>query len=203
MFGQAFRGGPEPSFACGGLDAIKVTTRINQHIRAPQVRLVGHDGEQIGIVPLAQALELAKKSEMDLVEVAPNAKPPVCKVMDFGRLIYEQKRRLKESRKKARHLEMKEIKMRPNTDTHDYQTKLNHAKDFLEKGHKVKFTIMYRGREMAHFSRGTDLLNRTEIDLNETADIESRPSARGRTQSMVVAPKKTAKAKKDAAEAAE
>ncbi len=164
------------------------------------MRLVGHDGEQIGIVPLEQALETAKKVEMDLVEVAPNAKPPVCKVMDFGRLLYEQKRKLKESRKKARHLEMKEIKMRPNTDTHDYQFKLNHAKEFLEKGHKVKFTVMYRGREMAHFSRGTDLLKKAELDLDELADVESLPSARGRTQSMVVAPKKSAKNKKDATE---
>lgn len=135
---------------------------------------------------------MATEAQMDLVEVAPQSDPPVCRVMDYGRLIYEAKRKAKDARKKARHHELKEIKLRPNTDKHDYDTKLTHARDFLTKGHKVKFTVMYRGREMAHFERGTAILRRAKEDLGAEVDVEMEPSSRGRTQSMVVAPKKKA-----------
>ncbi|OPZ17542.1 MAG: Translation initiation factor IF-3 [candidate division BRC1 bacterium ADurb.BinA364] len=136
---------------------------------------------------------------MDLVEVAPDSSPPVCRIMDYGRILYDQKRRAKDQRKKTRTQELKEIKVRPNTDTHDYQTKLNHASEFLEKGHKVKLTIMYRGREMAHYDRGTAMLRRFETDLAPIADVEAQPAQRGRTQSMVVAPKKKKVAKESVA----
>ena len=152
--------------------------------------MIAADGEQVGIVPVEQARQLALEAQMDLVEVAPYATPPVCKIMDYGRLIYEQKRRAKDARKKARHHDLKEIKLRPNTDQHDLNTKLTHARDFLDKGHKVKLTVMYRGREMAHFERGTALLKRVAEELAEEAEVEMSPNTRGRTQSMVVAPRK-------------
>lgn len=152
--------------------------------------MVGVDGEQIGVVPIEKAREMAQAAQVDLVEVAPQADPPVCKIMDYSRLIYEQKRRAKDSRKKTRHQELKELKLRPGTDDHDFQTKLNHARDFLEKGHKVKFTVMYRGREMAYFDRGTAILKRAAEELGPLAEVEMTPSARGKTQSMIVAPAK-------------
>jgi len=159
-------------------------------VRALEVRLIAADGSQIGIVPLEKAQQLALEAQLDLVEVAPQASPPVCKIMDYDRLIYEQKRRAKDARKKARHHDLKEIKLRPNTDQHDYATKMVHAREFLSKGHKVKLTVMYRGREMAHFERGTAILRRVQTDLADEAEVEMAPNTRGRTQSMVVAPRK-------------
>jgi translation initiation factor IF-3 len=175
----------------GGHTAIKVTTRINTQIRAKEVRLVDQDGGQVGIVPLEKAQELAQEAELDLVEVAPQADPPVCRIMDHGRLVYEAKRRTKLARKRVRHQEMKEVKLRPNTSQHDYDFKINHVREFLAKGHKVKLTVMYRGAEMRHFERGTSMLKRLEADLTEEAEIETTPSSRGRSQSMVISPRKS------------
>lgn len=189
------------SFCVGGIRAIKdETVRINQQIRAREVRLISHDGAQVGVVPIEQARQMAEEVELDLVEVAPQAVPPVCRIMDFKRLLYEKKRREKEARKKTRHQELKEIKLRPNTDDHDFQTKMTHAKEFLDKGHKVKLTLMYRGREMAHQDRGTALLKRAGTELGETGEVEAMPSMRGKTQSMVVAPKRALKSAEKRAE---
>jgi len=178
-------------FRVGGICAIRDdTVRINQQIRAREVRLISHDGAQVGVVSIEQARQMAEEAELDLVEVAPQASPPVCRIMDFKRLLYEKKRREKEARKKTRHQELKEIKLRPNTDDHDFTTKMNHAREFLDKGHKVKLTLMYRGREMAHQDRGIALLKRAAGELSENGEVEAMPSMRGRTQSMVVAPKR-------------
>jgi len=175
----------------GGSCPIKdETVRINQHIRVREVRLIGHDGAQIGVVPIEQARQMADEVELDLVEVAPQASPPVCRIMDFKRLLYEKKRREKEARKKTRHQELKEIKLRPSTDDHDFDTKMNHAREFLDKGHKVKLTLQYRGREMAHQDLGMALFKRVESTLADAAEVEATPSMRGRSQSMVVAPKR-------------
>ena len=191
-----------PRNLTGGVCPIKDdTVKINHHIRAREVRLIGHDGSQVGVVPIEQALQMAAEVELDLVEVAPQASPPVCRIMDFKRLLYEKKRREKEARKKTRHQELKEIKLRPSTDDHDFDTKMNHAKEFLEKGHKVKLTLMYRGREMAHQDIGMALLKRAAMTLGEVADVEAMPSFRGRTQSMVVAPKRAKAAAEKRAEA--
>ena len=127
--------------------------RINDRIRAREVRLIGSEGEQMGTVPLPEALRIARESELDLVEVAPNAAPPVCKIMDFGRWQYEQEQRRKESRKKATNVVIKEMKFRPKIDDHDYTTKMKHVQRFLGEGNKVKLTIMFRGREMAQIGR--------------------------------------------------
>ncbi len=180
-----------PGLCVGGGCTIKDdTVRINNQIRAREVRLISHDGAQVGVVTVEQARQMAEEVELDLVEVAPQAVPPVCRIMDFKRLLYEKKRREKEARKKTRHQELKEIKLRPNTDDHDLETKMNHATDFLQKGHKVKLTLTYRGREMAHQELGVALLKRASERLAEVGEVEAMPNMRGRTQSMVVAPKR-------------
>ena len=129
---------------------------MNQEIRDREVRLIDQNNQQIGVVAIADALKMAQEAELDLVEVAPEAKPPVCKIIDFKKVIYEQKRRLRESRKKAKTIEVKEVKMRPSIDQHDYKTKMNHAREFLEAGNKVKITFTYKGREQTHQGRAHD-----------------------------------------------
>jgi translation initiation factor IF-3 len=141
---------------------------VNQEIRNREVRLIDQNNQQIGVVAIAEALRMAQEAELDLVEVAPEANPPVCKIIDFKKVIYEQKRRLRESRKKAKTIEVKEVKMRPSIDQHDYQTKMNHAREFLEAGNKVKVTFTYKGREQTHQSRAMALLDKV---LAEVADI--------------------------------
>ncbi len=180
--------------------------RINDRIRAREVLLIAEDGEQLGVRPLPQALSLAREAELDLVEVAPNANPPVCKIMDFRRYQYEQQQRRKESRKKATNVVVKEMKYRPKIDIHDYTTKTKKVQQFLGEGHKVKVTIMFRGREMAHPELGRKILDRLAGDVAEVAMVESAPRQDGRNMTMVLHPlkqqkPKPAKAPKPAAEA--
>jgi translation initiation factor IF-3 len=163
---------------------------VNDRIRAPQVRLVGPDGAQIGIVSVQDALGRAQELDLDLVEVAPNANPPVCRIMDYGKFKYERDVRQKEARKRQSRVEVKEIKMRPKIDRHDYEIKKGHVERFLRTGARVKVTIMFRGREMAHTELGQRLLSRLTEDLSELANVETFPKLDGRNMVMVVAPVK-------------
>ena len=175
--------------------AAEEEARINDRIRAREVLLIAEDGEQLGVRPLPQALALAREAELDLVEVAPNAKPPVCKIMDFRRYQYEQQQRRKESRKKATNVVVKEMKYRPKIDIHDYTTKTKKVQQFLGEGHKVKVTIMFRGREMAHPELGRKILDRLAADVGEVAIVESAPRQDGRNMTMVLHPLKQQKPK--------
>tara|TARA_R110000764_G_scaffold83904_1_gene164500 strand:+ start:132 stop:596 length:465 start_codon:yes stop_codon:yes gene_type:complete len=151
--------------------------------------LVGKDGEQIGVVSITEALELAEQNSLDLVEISPNAEPPVCKVMDYGKFIFEKSKAQKEQKKKQKQIQVKEIKFRPGTDEGDYQVKLRNLRRFLEGGDKAKVTIRFRGREMAHQDIGIDLLNRVKSDLEDIANCESFPNrVEGRQMIMVLAP---------------
>jgi translation initiation factor IF-3 len=163
---------------------------VNDRVRAPQVRLVGPDGAQIGIVTIQEALRIAQELDLDLVEVAPNAAPPVCRIMDYGKFKYERDVRQKEARKRQARVEVKEIKMRPKIDRHDYQIKKGHVERFLKTGARVKVTIMFRGREMAHTELGRRLLDRLTEDLQELANVETFPKLDGRNMVMVMAPVK-------------
>jgi len=164
--------------------------RINEKIRAESVRLIGPDGEQVGIVSVPQALEYADRLNLDLVEVAPMASPPVCKVMDFGKYRYEQEQKAKEARKRQTTISIKEIKLRPKIDDHDFDTKKGHVERFLKKGDKVKLTIMFRGRELVHPHLGERLLRRMAEDLAEIGEVESEPNLDGRNMVMMLAPKR-------------
>jgi translation initiation factor IF-3 len=163
---------------------------VNDRVRAPQVRLVGPDGAQIGIVTIQEALRRAQELDLDLVEVAPNAAPPVCRIMDYGKFKYERDVRQKEARKRQARVEVKEIKMRPKIDRHDYEIKKGHVERFLKTGARVKVTIMFRGREMAHTELGRRLLDRLTEDLQELANVETFPKLDGRNMVMVMAPVK-------------
>jgi translation initiation factor IF-3 len=163
--------------------------RINDRIRAPEIRLIGADGENVGVVTPARALQMAEEAGLDLVEISPTAVPPVCKIMDFGKFKYETQKREAEARKKQKVIEIKEIKFRPGTDTHDYQVKMRSVMKFLEEGDKVKVTLRFRGREMAHQELGLELLNRVAADVGEAGKIESMPKLEGRQMVMMVAPK--------------
>jgi translation initiation factor IF-3 len=163
---------------------------MNDRIRAPQVRLVGPDGSQIGIVSTQDALARAQDLDLDLVEVAPQANPPVARIMDYGKFKYERDIRQKEARKKQTRVEVKEIKFRPKIDPHDYATKKGHVVRFLNAGARVKVTIMFRGREMAHTELGRKILDRLVSDLADTAVVESTPKQDGRNMVMVIAPTK-------------
>lgn len=157
-------------------------------IRAPQVRLVSSDGQQLGIVPIEEAQRIALEQDLDLVEVAPQADPPVCKIMDYGKYCYEQDQKQKAARKKQSIVVVKEMKMRPKIDIHDYDTKKKHVVRFLTHGDKVKVTIMFRGREMTHTELGLNLLMRLADDLSELATVETRPKLDGRNMTMVLSP---------------
>lgn len=165
---------------------------MNDKITAKEVRLVGADGEQVGVVPLEDALAKAQELTLDLVEVAPDADPPVCKIMDHRRYMFEAKRRLKESKKKSKALELKEIKLRPNIDPHDYGIKMKKAKEFLEKGHKVKVTMRYRPREMRHYEIGTKVLEQLANDVSDVAEVDTgaRVKSIQRMQSVILTRKK-------------
>ncbi|TNY35337.1 translation initiation factor IF-3 [Thermomonospora catenispora] len=173
--------------------------RINDRIRVPEVRLVGPNGEQVGIVPLVKALELARESDLDLVEVAPTARPPVAKLMDYGKFKYESAMKAREARRNQAHTVIKEIKLRPKIDPHDYETKKGHVVRFLKAGDKVKVTIMFRGREQSRPELGIRLLQRLAEDVAELGFVESRPKQDGRNMIMVIAPhKKKAEARAEA-----
>src|SRR5213593_823461 len=171
---------------------VSVEPRINDRIRAPQVRLVGPDGAQIGIVSTQDALRRAQDQDLDLVEVAPQAQPPVCRIMDYGKFKYERAVQQKEARKRQSRVEVKEIKMRPKIDPHDYGIKKGHVIRFLQSGARVKVTIMFRGREMAHTELGRRLLDHLTGDLQELATVETYPKLDGRNMVMVLAPVKRA-----------
>ncbi|UJF20153.1 translation initiation factor IF-3 [Vibrio sp. SS-MA-C1-2] len=166
--------------------------RLNAEIRGVrEVRLNGEDGEALGIVKIDDALAAAAEAGMDLVEISPNAEPPVCRVMDYGKFIYEKSKAAKEQKKKQKQIQVKEIKFRPGTDIGDYQVKLRNLVRFIEEGNKVKVTIRFRGREMAHQSIGVDVLNRLKADTAEITVVESFPTRiEGRQMIMVLAPKK-------------
>jgi translation initiation factor IF-3 len=164
--------------------------RINDRIRAREVRLIGSDGSQLGVQPLPAALQMAREQDFDLVEVAPNADPPVCKIMDYERYKYEQQQKRKESKRKATQVVIKEMKFRPKIDQHDYTTKMRHVERFLGEGNKVKLTIMFRGREMAHPELGLRILERIADEVGEIAIVESAPRQDGRNMTMVLHPLK-------------
>ena len=157
-------------------------------IRIPEVRVIDAEGEQAGVMATERALALAEDQGLDLVEVSPTAKPPVCRIMDFGKFKYEQKKREKETRKKQHTIQVKEVKFRPKTEEHDYQFKKRHAEEFLEKGYKLKVTMMFRGREMDHRELGMRMLQRLEVDLGEAGTVERAAQFEGRLIVMYMAP---------------
>ncbi len=170
---------------------ISVEPRINDRIRVPEVRLVGEDGEQIGIVSITEALRRAQDSDLDLVEVAPMARPPVAKLMDYGKFKYESAQKAREARKNQQLTVIKEMKLRPKIDPHDYATKKGHVVRFLTAGDKVKITIMFRGREQSRPELGFRLLQRLAEDVQELGYVEAAPKQDGRNMIMVMAPHKT------------
>jgi len=163
---------------------------LNEQINVPEVRLVGKDGEQIGVVSIAQALQIAADAELDLVEVAPQAKPPVCRIMDYGKYLFEEGKKAQAAKKKQKQVQVKELKFRPGTDIGDYQVKLRNLLKFLEEGDRVKVTLRFRGREMAHQELGLQMLKRLEGDVQEQGVVEQQPRLEGRQMVMVIAPKK-------------
>ncbi|MBK8675999.1 MAG: translation initiation factor IF-3 [Cellvibrionales bacterium] len=164
--------------------------RINDEIRAREVRLIGADGSQVGVVSLREALAAAEEAELDLVEISPDATPPVCKVMDYGKFLFEQKKQKAEQKKKQHRVQIKEIKFRPGTEDGDYQVKLRNLMRFLEDGDKAKITLRYRGREMAHQELGMEMLKRIEADLADYGAVEQFPKMEGRQLTMVLGPKR-------------
>jgi translation initiation factor IF-3 len=169
---------------------ISTEPRINERIRVPEVRLVGPNGEQVGIVAINDALRLAQEADLDLVEVAPTARPPVCKLMDYGKFKYESALKARESRKHQAQTVIKEIKLRPKIDPHDYGTKKGHVERFLRQGDKVKVTIMFRGREQSRPDLGLRLLQRLAGDVEELGFVEAQPKQDGRNMIMVIGPHK-------------
>jgi translation initiation factor IF-3 len=168
---------------------------LNERITAPQVRLIGADGEQVGVVSIEEALNAAEEADLDLVEVAPNADPPVCRIMDYGKYKFEESKKQQLARKKQKQIHIKEVKFRPNTDEGDYQVKLRNLRRFLSDGDKAKVTLRFRGREMAHQDLGRKLLNRVQEDLEEYGTVESFPKMEGRQMIMVISPKKKVESK--------
>ncbi len=162
--------------------------RVNEKIQSNEIRLIGAEGENVGVVSPARAMQMADEVGLDLVEISPNASPPVCKIMDFGKFKYEQQKRESEARKKQKIIEVKEVKFRPNTDIHDYEVKMRNVFKFLENGDKVKITLRFRGREMAHQNLGRELLERVADDVQEVARIENMPKMEGRQMIMMIGP---------------
>ena len=170
--------------------AAKTRNRLNDEITAPRIRVIGADGEQVGILSRNEALTLAEDNGLDLVEIQPNAEPPVCRVMDFGKFLFEQKKQKQQAKKKQRQIQVKEVKFRPGTGEGDYQVKLRNLIRFLTDGDKTKVTMRFRGREHAHRELGLDLLRRIEKDLADYAAVEQQPQMEGRQMVMVLGPKK-------------
>ncbi len=164
--------------------------RLNDEITAPEVRLIDQEGEQKGIVSLAVAMEAAAEVDLDLVEIVPNATPPVCRLMDYGKYKFQQKKKLHEQRKKQRQIHIKEMKFRPGTEQGDYQVKLKKLIQFIEAGDRAKVTVRFRGREMAHMELGRELLKRIEEDMQEVATVDQYPQSEGRQMTMLLVPKK-------------
>jgi translation initiation factor IF-3 len=165
--------------------------RVNRQIRISPVRVIDPAGEQVGIIPVEQALAMAEEQGLDLVEVAPLARPPVCRIMDYGKFKYEEQRKAREARKKQHHVQLKEVKMRPGIEDHDFEFKTRHARRFLEEGNKVKLTMMFRGRQMAHPEIGRQVLDRVSEMLSDISKVESSPQMEARAMTMVLAPLKS------------
>lgn len=162
--------------------------RMNDQIRNTTIRLIDADGNMLGIVPVNQGMEMADNLGLDLVEISPNAEPPVCKVMDYGKFKYEAQKKASEARKKQKVINIKEIKMRPNIDPHDYGIKMKNVRKFIEEGDKVKFTLRFRGREMSHQELGMKLMQQVKADMGEAIKVENEPRLEGRQMVMVIAP---------------
>ena len=178
--------------------------RTNRRIKAREVRVIGPEGEQLGVLPVEQALARAQELGMDLVEVSPMAKPPVCKIMDYGKFKYLEKKKQNEAKKKQVVVQLKEVKLRPRTEEHDYTTKLKKVREFLEESNKARITVMFRGREMSHRELGQKVLQRVIEDLRDVAVIESAPRFEGRQMFMILAPNpRMLQASRDRAKAAE
>jgi len=163
---------------------------INEQIRDKEVRVIGEDGEQLGVMSAKEAMKLAEEAELDLVKIAPTANPPVCKIVDYGKYKYEQLRREKEAKKKQKVIEVKEIRLSPNIDTNDLNTKINAARKFLTKGDKVKITLRFRGREMAHMNSSKHILDDFAAKLEDVAVVEKAPKLEGRSMTMFLAEKR-------------
>jgi translation initiation factor IF-3 len=164
--------------------------RINERIRAREVRVIGDEGQQIGILPPYEALKMAREKNLDLVEVSPTAQPPVCRIMDYGKYLYQQEKKEREAKKHQKTITVKEVKFRINVDDHDYETKKNHVIRFLEEGDKVKATIFFRGREMTRTGLGREILERLIKDVEQKGIVEFRPRQEGNTLHAILAPKK-------------
>ena len=164
--------------------------RINERIRVPQVRVIGDEGEQLGVMDIRDAIRAAREKGLDLVEVAATADPPVCRIIDFGKFQYEAKKKANEAKKKQVTITVKEVKFRPGTDDHDYGYRMKHAREWLEEGDKVKATIWFRGREMTHRELGARILERLEHDLIDVGEVEARPRMEGNQMFIILGPKK-------------
>ncbi|MGH7128603.1 MAG: translation initiation factor IF-3 [Planctomycetaceae bacterium] len=165
--------------------------RVNRQIRISPVRVIGADGSQLGIMAVEEALTTAESDGLDLVEVAPNARPPVVRIMDYGKYKYEEARKARLARKKQHQITIKEVKFRPAIEPHDFEFKVRHARRFLEEGNKVKATMMFRGRQMAHPEHGLEVLRKVAEVLDEVGKVEAQPSMEGRTMTMILAPRKS------------
>jgi translation initiation factor IF-3 len=177
--------------ACDGGRAITTErrVRVNRQIRISPVRVIGAEGDQLGIMSVEEALGAAEELGLDLVEVAPEARPPVCRIMDYGKFKYEQARKARQARKKQHQIQIKEVKFRPGIEEHDFEFKIRHAKRFLDEGNKVKATMMFRGRQMAHPEYGREVLKQVAATLEDIGKVESYPSMEGRTMTMIIAPR--------------
>ena len=162
--------------------------RSNNRITSPEVQVIDSDGENLGVLNLQEAISKAKNENLDLIEIAPNARPPVCKIMDMGKYKYDQQKKLNKAKKKQKKIELKEIKLRPVTEVHDYTFKIKNAQKFLSKGDKVKFTIRFKGREMQHTKLGNDLMEKIKIDMETIGKVELQPKFDGKQMIMVIQP---------------
>lgn len=178
---------------CIFISAKEKDTLVNEDIQEKEIRLVGEDGEQLGIMSSAQALEMAYEKGLDLVMMAAKATPPVCRIMDFGKYRFDKEKREKEAKKKQQTSELKEVQLSCRIDTHDFETKANHAKKFLSQGNKVRAVVKFRGREMSHMEIGREILERFAAYLEEVGTVDKKPSTEGRFMSMIVVPLKPAK----------
>ena len=169
---------------------VEKQNRLNEEIIADKIRLIGENGEQVGIVTTNEALNLADEADLDLVEIVPNSEPPVCRIMDYGKFLFDQNKKKHAAKKKQKQIQIKEVKFRPGTEEGDYQVKLRNIARFLNHGDKVKITLRFRGREMAHQELGLKMLERIEEDLQETGIVEQSPKLEGRQMVMVIASKK-------------
>ena len=162
--------------------------RSNNRITSPEVQVINSDGENLGVINIQEAISIAQKENLDLIEIAPNAKPPVCKIMDMGKYKYDQQKKLNKAKKKQKKIDLKEIKLRPVTEVHDYTFKIKNAQKFLSKGDKVKFTIRFKGREMQHTKLGNDLMEKIKIDMETIGKVELQPKFDGKQMIMVIQP---------------